>query len=142
MTDEQTWREFVRRKGFLSKDQEAARFAFICGLRIGRGDDEDNAGAAARRITDEMNWLRNDTTTMDALANVVRDPGRAAEIVTDFETFVRASGKTHYSMADVRRHFFNWFMKRKDYGAYERARGVADEWRNEVVERMRRLAGA
>lgn len=143
MTDEQIWREFVRQKGFICKDQEAARTAFISGLRIGRGDDADDAGSAARRISEEMKWLRSDMVTTDALANAVRDPGRVADIITDFETFVRAAGKTHYCLTDVRRHFFNWFMKRKDYGAYERAPGAgADKWRDEIVERMRRLASA
>lgn len=142
MTDEQVWREFVRRRGFICKDQEAARFAFICGLRIGRGDDEDNAGSAARRISDEMRWLRADATTNDTLCGVVRDPGRVADIITDFETFMRASGKTHYSLMDVRKHFFNWFMKRKDYGAYKQAACGADEWRSEIVERMQRLASS
>lgn len=143
MTDEQIWREFVRQKNFTCKDEEAARAAFICGLRIGRGDDADDAGSAARRISEEMKWLRSDMVTTDALAHAVRDPGRVADIITDFETFVRAAGKTHYCLTDVRRHFFNWFMKRKDYGAYGARQGAGtDEWRNEIVERMRRLATA
>lgn len=143
MTDNQLWVAYVKCTGRAAWDAKAAKEAFIEGLRIGRGDAREPDFVAmngvSARIGKEMDFLRNDSVTLDILSRSLNgDAERAGRLIADFETLMRSTGKTHYSLMDTRKHFFNWFMKRREYGSVnERAK---DNWREDIVSRIRRLA--
>lgn len=143
MTNDQLWIAYVNRIGRAAFDAKAAKEAFIEGLRIGRGEDTVpdmvNVNSVSARIEKEMDFLKNDNVTLDALARSLNgDVGRSRMLISDFETLMRSTGKTHYSLMDTRKHFFNWYLKRRDYGNNNSK--TTDGWREDVVSRIKRLA--
>lgn len=136
MTDEQIWRGYVRERGLVCKEMQVVKDAFMRALSIGRGDEGARpvfVSTMKKRIDTEVKWLRSDNCTKDMLP----DTNERERLLDEFERHIRISGKTHSSIYDVRSHFFNWTSKRNERRT---ANTSSDsDWRDETLDRMRRL---
>lgn len=136
--DEKIWRSYVRDKGLLVREMEVVKAAFLEGLKIGRGETNCMPIKAENRLKErirvEMEWLKSDSITKD----VMKGCKNLDKMFDEFEHQMKISCKTHSTMIDVRKHFYNWVQCRNDYGNNNNE----SKWQDEVVERIRRLASA
>ena len=142
MTDEQLWKNYVREKGLVCDNMRIVKDGFLAGLKIGRGVVKDDVVTNNRlkdRINSEIEWLKSDEVTREIM---VKCPDTDSEI-DEFAKQMRLNSKTHATMIDVRKHFFNWLNfkeLRVQHGTNSSKKN--SEWRTDVLDRINRLANS
>ncbi len=129
------WRGYVKERGLVCANMHVVKEAFMRGLKIGRGIEDSLPDVSSRlkdRLDTESRWLRNDATIKGMLSEDEWD-----DRITEFERRMRIESKTHYSVQDLKAHFFNWLNLRNERDVGTDKHG--DKWRDETLDRMRRL---